>query len=515
MNQLIPITNLDISKKKSADDIFELLKEKYNITCSNFKIAKKTFELLEASEFSDYYEYGDEGNIIGFYSKIMLDRVLKKFEIINPTGAEEDNFIYKNGVYQKSEVLKNWIYSKLSVTDKHVTRNIKEELRILAISQKVEPDSINADGNLINFKNGIYVIDQDHIIDHDCKIPSTIQINANYAKFSNEEFEKSLFYKYITTSFDEELLPIVQEVIGYCLSNLTEAQKMFILVGEGKNGKSVFISILNAFFDKSFISNVELKDLCKHEFVARLYNKSMNTCADISNEYMENTGLLKQILGEDKFEARPLYSNPFSFKNRAKMVFSANDLPQTSDKSYAFLRRMLIIDCNKRISEENKIKFLSEKIISSEMDLIASWAIIGLQRLINNNFVFTDCQKTKSAIEDYKLRNSSISSFITDFCNIKTEDNIFIPKIEFMEMYKRYCLTENSKPLGTKNINKTMTENGIYEKHTSLYSGRYWKGISWNNLIKELTTKDNYRIIGSVVSEREYTEIEREGIKSN
>jgi putative DNA primase/helicase len=515
MNQLIPINNLEIAKKKSADDISKLLKEKYNITCSNFEIAKKTFQLLEAEEFSNYYEYGEEGNITGFYSKIMLDRVLEQFEIINPTGAEEDSFIYKDGVYQKSDNLKSWIYSKLSMADKHITRNIKEELRVIAISQKVDPDSINADGNLINFKNGIYAIDQDLLIPHDYSIPSTIQINANYSGFCNDEFENSLFFKYINTSFDKELIPIVQEVIGYCLSNLTEAQKMFILVGEGKNGKSVFISILNAFFDKSFISNVELKDLCKHEFVARLYNKSINTCADISNEYMENTGLLKQILGEDNFEARPLYSNPFSFKNRAKMVFSANDLPQTSDKSYAFLRRMLIIDCNKRITEENKIKFLAEKIIASEMDLIASWAIKGLQRIIKNNFVFTDCKKTKSAIEDYKLRNSSISRFITDFCNVKTDDNIFIPKIEFMEMYKRYCLTENSKPLGTKNINETMTENGIYEKHTSLYSGRYWKGIAWNNLIKELTTKDNYKIIGNIISEEEYVEIEREGIKSN
>jgi putative DNA primase/helicase len=497
------------------NDIIELLRDKYNIICPDIKTAKRTFELLESTEFADYYEYGDDGNIVGFYSKIMLNRVLNQFEIINPTGAEEDNFIYINGVYRKSENLKNWIYSKLSVTDKNITRNIKEELKVVAISQKVDPDSINADGNIINFKNGIYVIDQDNIVDHDCKIPSTIQLNANYTKFNNDDFENSLFYKYITTSFDEELLPVVQEVMGYCLSNLTEAQKMFILVGEGKNGKSVFISILNAFFDKSFISNVELKDLCKHEFVARLYNKSINTCADISNEYMENTGLLKQILGEDNFEARPLYSNPFSFKNRAKMVFSANDLPQTSDKSYAFLRRMLIIDCNKRISEENKIKFLAEKIISSEMNLIASWAIIGLQRLIKNNFAFTECGQTKKAIETYQLRNSSISSFISDFCNVKNNDNIFIPKIEFMEMYKRYCITENSKPLGSKNINKSMTEIGVYEKHTSLYPGRYWKGISWNGLINELTIKDNYKINGNIVSENEYSEIEREGIKRN
>jgi putative DNA primase/helicase len=470
----------------------ELLKQKYNIDhTGNENEAKKLFKQLESLDSNNFYEYNDEGKISGFYSKIMLKHVLENFKIININGSEHDNYIYKDGIYKKSEELKSFIYDKLSQQDKNITKNTKEELKVIAISERINADLINADTNIINFKNGIYDISKKELLPHNSIYYSTIQINTSYVNYSTigNKFEGSLFDKYLNTSFNKELIPTIQEMFGYCLSSFTEAQKMFVLLGEGKNGKSVFISVLNSFFDKEFISSVELKDLCKHEFAARLHGKAINTCADISAEYMGNTGLLKQIIGEDMFEAKPLYSNPFSFKNRSKMVFSGNELPSTNDKSYAFIRRLIILNCNKKISEENKITNLSEKIIKNEMEIIASWSIEGLQRLISNNFEFSNCKELDESIETYKLHNNSISSFITDFCTINNNEKNFIPKVEFMEIYKKYCVSENSKPLGSKNLNSTMEENKIYEKKHTLFKGRYWHKIAWNKNVLEFAWK--------------------------
>lgn len=471
----------------------ELLKQKYDIefNSTDDKKAKNLFDKLESVNITNFYEYNDDNKISGFYSKVMLTHILENFNIINCTGSEEDNYIYENGYYKKSENLKNFVYSKLSQQDKHITSNIRESLKVVAISEKINPDIINADTNIINFKNGIYDISKKELLTHNSKFISTIQINTSYVNYNmiSTKFQESLFFKYLSTSFNRELIPTIQEMFGYCLSSFTEAQKMFILLGEGKNGKSVFISVLNAFFNKEFISSVELKDLCKHEFAARLHNKALNTCADISSDYMNGTGLLKQIIGEDMFEARPLYSNPFSFKNRAKMVFSGNELPSTNDKSYAFIRRLIIINCNKRITEEAKITNLAGKIIENEMELIASWAVEGLQRLISNNFEFSNCKELDDSIETYKLHNNSISSFITDFCVVKPEEKYFIPKVEFMDIYKKYCSSENSKPLGVKNLNSTMLENNVHEKFHTLFKGRYWKGIAWNRSVLEFAWK--------------------------
>jgi putative DNA primase/helicase len=489
----ITTINLKEALAQENNSYKELLKRKYEIEFTgDVNKAKKLFNSLESLNNTNFYEYNEEGKISGFYSKVMVDTLLDEFEFINITGDKDSNLIFKDGYYQKYSDLKRHIKTKLSQQDKHRMRNIKESMEELAIESRIDNDLVNADTNIINFRNGIYDINKRELLDHNSQFISTIQINTNYVNYDiiSVKFQESLFNKYLNTSFNPELIPTIQEMFGYCLSSFTEAQKMFVLLGEGKNGKSVFISVLNAFFSKEFISSVELKDLCRHEFVARLHNKAINTCADISAEYMNGTGLLKQIIGEDRFEARPLYSNPFAFKNRAKMVFSGNELPSTNDKSYAFIRRLIILNCNKRISEEAKITDLAGKIISSEMELIASWAIEGLQRLIENNFEFSNCKELDDAIETYKLHNNSISSFITDFCIVASEnEKYFIPKAEFMEMYKKYCVSENSKPLGSKNLNSTMNELKVYEKFHTLFKGRYWRGIAWNKNILEFCWK--------------------------
>lgn len=86
----------------------ELLKQKYNIDhIGNENEAKKLFKQLESLDSNNFYEYNDEGKISGFYSKIMLKHVLENFKIININGSENDNYIYKDGIYKKSEELKS------------------------------------------------------------------------------------------------------------------------------------------------------------------------------------------------------------------------------------------------------------------------------------------------------------------------------------------------------------------------------------------------------------------------
>ena len=43
---------------------------------------------------------------------------------------------------------------------------------------------------------------------------------------------------------NQELIAYIQRAIGYSLSGSTEEQVMFILHGNGRNGKSVFLDII-------------------------------------------------------------------------------------------------------------------------------------------------------------------------------------------------------------------------------------------------------------------------------
>ncbi|EMK1146919.1 DNA primase, partial [Listeria monocytogenes] len=55
---------------------------------------------------------------------------------------------------------------------------------------------------------------------------------------------------------DKELINYIQKAVGYSLSGSTSEQVMFILFGNGRNGKSVFLDIINDIFG-SYATNIQ------------------------------------------------------------------------------------------------------------------------------------------------------------------------------------------------------------------------------------------------------------------
>jgi phage/plasmid-associated DNA primase len=80
-----------------------------------------------------------------------------------------------------------------------------------------------------------------------------------------------------------------------------------------------------------------------------------NIDADLSNEALKNTGLLKKLTGSDDIPAEEKFRNPFHFKNHAKLIFSANQIPKTPDETDAFFARLIIINfLNQYLGDNNR-----------------------------------------------------------------------------------------------------------------------------------------------------------------
>ena len=56
----------------------------------------------------------------------------------------------------------------------------------------------------------------------------------SFEAFLNDIFEK-----------DQDLISYVQRAVGYCLTGSTSEQCLFILIGDGANGKSTFVNVIN------------------------------------------------------------------------------------------------------------------------------------------------------------------------------------------------------------------------------------------------------------------------------
>jgi len=138
------------------------------------------------------------------------------------------------------------------------------------------------------------------------------------------------------------------EIIGYALYPRYDLHKAVMLVGSGANGKSTYLRLIKDILGARNVSNIPLQELTnpdKNRFSpSMLYHKLANIFGDLPREALRDTSLFKVLVGEDRLCSDRKYKSPICFYNYAKLIFSANELPQVYDMSFAFWRRWLVIE---------------------------------------------------------------------------------------------------------------------------------------------------------------------------
>ncbi len=281
-------------------------------------------------------------------------------------------------------------------------------------------------------------------------------------KFVLNSFEPKDFityqlpYQYDSTAvcplFDKYLLRVVpdqasrellQEFCGFIFTRLN-IEKCLMLIGGGKNGKSVFFNILNALIGKENVLNYSL-GLFGHEYNrAKLTNVLLNYSSEKGFDLPVDT--FKALISGEPIQAREPYGKPFTLKNRAKFIFNTNTLPKETESSEAYFRRFLVIPFDEVIQDSEVDIDLADKIIKSELAGVFNWLLIGLNRIMANR-KFTDCERAKKAIEDFKKSSDSVLLFIEDENYIKSVVQNKTLK-EVYQDYKSYCNDSNFRAVG-------------------------------------------------------------------
>ena len=102
--------------------------------------------------------------------------------------------------------------------------------------------------------------------------------------------------------------------------------------------------MITAMLGDKNVANVSFQALTENRFAtAQLFGKMANLHADIPNKTIENTAQFKEITSGDMIQAEEKHKNPFSFRNRAKLIYSANEPPSSKDNTEGFHRKLLII----------------------------------------------------------------------------------------------------------------------------------------------------------------------------
>lgn len=238
-----------------------------------------------------------------------------------------DFYVYENGYYQSDAKWKVEQYCQRVLGNHSRSRYIREVVEWLKNDRRIS-DEVPAipDDGLINVANGLLNWQAGELLEHTPTRFCTVQIPVQY----NPAATAHKVQQFVADVVPSDVVPAVWQLFGYCLIPSTKYTAAFLLTGEGANGKSTFIKLLEAFLGKRNVSKVTRHDLETNRFsVAVLRDKLANSVSDMAYTALDSSQKFKEITSGDPMPAEFKGKDMFDFVPFARFVIAANEPPAT------------------------------------------------------------------------------------------------------------------------------------------------------------------------------------------
>ena len=341
--------------------------------------------------------------------------------------------------------------------------------------------------NIIPFQNVLYDIDKDDFLDFDpkyfitSKIP--VEINSMYK-------DCDLIDIFLEELVGKDKRKVLYELMAYCLYRSYPYQKFFILYGDGNNGKSAFLRLLIKLLGIDNISSEKPQALIANRFsAANLHNKLANISPDIPYTELGDSSVMRELTGEDSLTCERKYKDSFKFFNFAKIILSANELPQVKDRTYAFDRRIYIVIFKNKI--KNPDPEIVDKITKPSQINGLGWQLIKiLKEMKKRGFRFSDDPPVEEMSELYEDLSNSLVKFLKEYTEIESSNKL--ADWELKQKFGDWCASKGLRIWRVGEVNDYMKQKfgqgrmnqELYDKEMGKFNTKFvkaWEGLGWKD----------------------------------
>jgi len=278
---------------------------------------------------------------------------------------------------------------------------------------------------------------------------------------SNTPVLDKLFIEWV----GEKHLKDLYEFIAYCCFRSYPIQLLFCLYGHGRNGKSTFINIVDKFLGNNNTCTTDLDMIAgknKNRFeTIRLYKKLACFMGETNFNVLDNSSILKKLVGGDKIGFEIKGAGLFDDVNYAKIIIASNSLPGSEDTSEGFYRRWHIINFPNQFPEG---KDVSLKIPEVEFNNLAKKVTEILPGLLEKGS-FSNQGTIEERKQRYILASNPIPFFIEKFCNQRPETYVRYSKLYMA--YTAFLKVNKRRIVSKKEFTKVLNAEGFENRRTS------------------------------------------------
>jgi putative DNA primase/helicase len=338
---------------------------------------------------------------------------------------------------------------------------------MLALSQALcwaRHEAFDAAPWLLNCKSGVIDLQSGEHLAHD---PARLMRRLAPTTFDHAA-ECPTFLSFLDRIFagDRELIEFLQRAVGYSLTGRTDEQCLFVLVGNGANGKSTLIRVIQDLLG-DYAQQTPMDALMTSKAggvpndIARLEGARFVAAVEAEAGQRLAEAKIKQLTGGDKIAARFLYAEHFEFTPQFKLWLATNRLPEVRGMDVGIWRRFRVLPFNVTIPEAERDGSLPDK-LKAELPGILNWAIAGCLEWQKGGLRAP--ASVTDATKDYRDSMDLVMQFVEDCC--LQEPGVEAAVAGLYDEYSSWCNANGELALSKKEFGIRLKSLGLDEVRT-------------------------------------------------
>ena len=332
-------------------------------------------------------------------------------------------------------------------------------------------ETVNCLNGQLELKDGVW-----RLKPHKREEYRTTQIPIEYnPEAAAGRFETFLNEIFVDDTDADDKIECLLQMIGYTLMSHSQHEKFIMLIGNGANGKSVFLAVLEALCGTENIAGVQPSQFDRTFQRAELHHRLANIVTELSEGEKLADAELKSITSGEPVTVERKYKDPFVMRPYSTCWFGTNHMPKTNDFSEALFRRAVIITFNRTFQPHEQNTNLKKGLIQ-ELPGILNLALGAYARAIAHGFTIP--KSSKEASQDWKAETDQVAEFVSDACTTIAEG--VTPTATLYKSYSKWCnLNQMRNVLTTKSFSTRMTKLGYHRSKSG--SVRTFRGLVLNS----------------------------------
>lgn len=270
----------------------------------------------------------------------------------------------------------------------------------------------------------------------------------------------------------QELVTFLHRFVGYCLTGETRENALLLLIGQGRNGKTVFVETLMSVFGDDLAQPAApgLLIASKNERhpaeLMDLHGRRLVIASEVSKHATFSEERVKWLTGGDAIKAREFYGKWQTFRPSHKFIIGLNHLPTVKDPTDGFWRRLRVVPFD--VSFKGREDKSLTAALKAEAPGILAWAVRGAAEW--NVHGLGDPVVVQAATDEYREEENLLGRFLSAYRQGEER-----PLKAIHDAFKFWCLAEGeAEPKGGRTLGSDLKAAGWKKRRTS--QGVLWSG---------------------------------------